>query len=134
MSDAQLRDLGDIGEFLTEAAAKLAADKSYDRNEEANAFRSTFSILQQELSSDAFRRYDPDRNRFVGGFSVSAFEAVGLGVGHNYKALLKKRDTIKESVQAIWSDSEFVDNSGSGVRASTRLPRIVPYGRKLFKP
>jgi Protein of unknown function DUF262 len=134
MPEAQLKELGDIGDFLTDAAAKIATDIKYDRAEEEQAFRSTFSILHEALASDAFRRYDPSRKRFVGGFLVSAFEAVGLGVGYNYKALLKKPGRIRENAQKLWTDPEFVDNSGSGVRASTRLPKIVPYGRKLFRP
>ena len=134
MPDSHFKNLGDIGDFLTDAAAKIAGDAKYDKKEAENAFRNTFALLQQELGADAFRRYDPTRQRFVGGFSVSAFEAVSLGVGHNYKALLKRPRTLREKVQELWMDPKFLKNSGSGVRASTRVPKIVPYGRKLFRP
>jgi hypothetical protein len=67
--------------------------------------------------------------------SVSAFEAVGLGVGLNCDGLSALDTTgIAGKVQNLWTDPSFIDNSGSGVRASTRLPRIVPYGRELFRP
>jgi hypothetical protein len=32
----------------------------------------------------------------------------------------------------MWADAKFVENSGSGVRASSRVPKIVPFGRALF--
>jgi hypothetical protein len=130
----KLRSLGDLGEFLTESAVMIAKDKTYNIKDAENAFISTFALLNKELGSDAFRRYDPKRKRSLGGFSVSAFEAVSLGVGNNYKALRKKPDTLREKVKILWSSPEFTEKSGSGIRASSRIPEIVPFGRKLFKP
>ncbi len=134
MPTGRFRDLGDIGDFLTDMAAQIAGDKDFDRQEASFAFEKTFALLQTELGSDSFRRYDPLKKKFVGGFSVSAFEAVALGLGFNYKSLPGKEAGLRKKVEKIWSDMEFVKNSGSGIRASTRLPKIVPYGRKLFQP
>ncbi len=132
--DNELKTLGDIGDFLTDSAVKIARDESYDLKDAKDAFINTFDLINKELGSDAFRRYDPTRKRFVGGFSVSAFEAVSLGVGYNYKDLIKKTGTLREKVKNLWGDPKFTRNSGSGIRASSRLPKIVPYGRKLFRP
>jgi hypothetical protein len=132
MPTSNLTNLGDLGEFLTEKAAELAADKSFDRQEEESAFTTTFKLLRDALGDDAFRRYDKARKRFVGGFSVSAFEAVALGIGYSYKKLAVAPVAISDKVKAIWSEAEFYNNSGSGIRASTRIPKIVPFGRKLF--
>ena len=68
----------------------------------------------------------------MGGFSVSAFEAVGVGMGYNPKKAKANPNAIEQKVKQMWSDGEFVDNSGSGIRASSRVPKIIPYGRKLF--
>lgn len=132
MPAAGLTNLGDLGEFLTDKAAEIAADKAFDRQEEEKAFKTTFGLLNNALGDDAFRRYDKARKRFVGGFSVSSFEAVGLGVGYNYKKVEAAPAGIPEKVKSIWSEPEFYNNSGSGIRASTRIPKIVPFGRKLF--
>jgi uncharacterized protein with ParB-like and HNH nuclease domain len=132
MPPSGLVNLGDLGDFLTDKAAELAKDKAFDRREEEKAFLATFQLLKQTLGDDSFRRYDKVRKRFVGGFSVSAFEAIALGVGYNYKKLLGTPAAIAEKAKSIWSDPIFYNNSGSGVRASSRVPKIVPYGRKLF--
>lgn len=132
MDEGQLKRLTDVGDFLTEAAAEIASDPAFDRTTEEHAFRETFSVLSEALGSDAFRRYDPGRSRFVGGFSVSAFEAIGLGLGQNFESWRNRKPAIRKKVRSLWSDPYFTSNSGSGVRASTRLPRIVPYGRRLF--
>ncbi len=127
-----LVNLGDIGDFLTDKAAAMARNRAFDYRAEEDAFRQTFAMLKQTLSSDSFRRYDAGRARFVGGFSVSAYEVVALGVGYNARRLGRDPSVIAERVQRIWSDRAFLDNSGSGIRGSSRIPRILPYGRQLF--
>src|SRR5258708_6837533 len=82
---ASLTNLGDLGEFLTEKAKALAQDKTFDLKKEEAAFRETFAILDSVFGDDAFRRYDQKKDRFLGGFSVSAFEAIAVGIGYNPK-------------------------------------------------
>ena len=127
-----LSNLGDLGDFLTDQATALAVNKAFDYIGEEAAFRETFAMLSEQLASDAFRRYDPQRQRFVGGFSVSAFEAVAIGMGYNYKKVKGKGVQIPEKVKEMWTDPEFTENSGSGIRASSRVPKIIPYGRSKF--
>jgi len=132
MTPTAFANLGDLGEFLTDKAKALAQDKTYDFKKEEAAFRETFGLLANVLGDDAFRRFDKKRDRFVGGFSVSAFEAVGIGIGYNPGKARAKPDVIDQKVKQMWNDKAFVDNSGSGIRASSRVPKIIPYGRKLF--
>jgi len=132
MPPAALGKLGDLGEFLTDQSKALAQNKSFDYKTEEQAFRETFTLIATQLSDDAFRRYDAQRGRFVGGFSVSAFEAVAIGIGYNWKKAEKNATSIPKKVMHMWEDDEFVENSGSGVRASSRVPKIIPYGRVKF--
>ena len=132
MSNAALRTIGDVGEFLTEKAKAIAQDKSFDFKKEEAAFRDTFAVLASTLADDSFRRYDKGKKRFVGGFSVSAFEAVAIGMGYNPKVATAKPALVEKGVKEMWGDGDLVQNSGSGIRASLRVPRIVPYGRAVF--
>lgn len=132
MEESKLVNLGDLGDFLTDRATEFAQDKSFDQGAEEEAFRATFGLLRDVLGSDAFRRWDVVRQRFVGGFSVSAYEVIALGIGYNYKRLSEGSSEIIEKAKNIWSDPQFTENSGSGVRASSRVPKTIPYGRRLF--
>jgi Protein of unknown function DUF262 len=132
MAPAALKTIGDVGEFLTEKAKAIAQDKSFDYKKEETAFRETFATLAATLEDNAFRRYDKSKQRFVGGFSVSAFEAVAIGMGYNPKISAANPSLVEVGVKHMWADAEFVSNSGSGVRASSRVPKIVPYGRAIF--
>jgi hypothetical protein len=132
MAPSAFTNLGDVGEFLTEKAKDLAQDKAFDFKKEETAFRETFAVLAADLGDDAFRRYDITKKRFLGGFSVSAFEAVAIGIGYNPKKAISSPSVVAEKIKKMWSDPEFVNNSGSGIRASSRLPKILPYGRLVF--
>ncbi|HKV47951.1 MAG TPA: DUF262 domain-containing protein [Candidatus Acidoferrales bacterium] len=132
MARNDLKAIGDVGEFLTDKAKELAQDKSFDYEREEADFRQTFDVLSETLADDSFRRYDSQKKRFAGPFSVSAFEAIAIGIGYNPKVAMRNPDDLVKKVKAMWSDGDFTENSGSGIRASSRLPKVIPYGRKAF--
>lgn len=89
---------------------------------------------QGTTGPNSFRRYDTTSTRFLGGFLVSAYEIVSFGVGYNYKEILEHPINIEEIISKVWMNDEFVRKSGSGVRASTRIPSNVPLAREIFHP
>lgn len=132
LTSAELKSVGDVGEFLTEKAKAMAQDKAFNYKAEETAFRETFNVLGAVLEDNAFRRYDKAKQRFMGAFSISAFEAVAVGMGYNPKVANGDPPAVEAKVKAMWSDKEFVQNSGAGIRASSRIPKVIPYGRNKF--
>lgn len=127
----EMKNIGDVNNFLTDKMTTLAEDKNFDKQDAEKAFKATFEILAGTTADNSFRRYDRARSKFAGGFILSAFEAIALGIGFNHiKA--KKIGNIQERIEKMWANQEFIDNSGSGIRASLRIPKIVPLGRKIF--
>lgn len=128
-----LKRIGDLSDYLTARTEEFARDKKFNRKIEEDAFRQTFAILNAALGTDAFRRYDNTKGKFLGGFSVSAFEAAAIGIAYNISTFKKKPQSIVSAVQNLWSNQEFSKYSKSGFNAESRLVRIIPLGRKLFK-
>lgn len=141
LDDSDLKNVGDINDFLDDQIIKLASNKKFDLKEEETNFKATFDLIHSAFSDDhdsAFRRYDSKAKKFKGGFVISGFEAIALGLGSNISKIsnVRKKKIVKdipEIVKSIWSDNSFKNNSGSGVRASTRIQITVPLGRKIFK-
>lgn len=131
-----VRGINDLGAFLTEGISEIADDRSFDRAPVEAAFRWTFQVLASQLQESAFKRFDTDASRFKGGFLVSAFEVIALGLGHNADAHIAASSTpLAESIaQNLWSDQDFRKHIGSGIRAGHRLPHTLPKGRSLFRP
>jgi uncharacterized protein with ParB-like and HNH nuclease domain len=124
----------DIGEFLTKRMKEIAIDENYDMDVEGQRLMKTFKILDVSLGENAFKKYQ--NGRFLGAFSLSIFEVIGLGLGYNIDSYDDENQTHLERIQLVSSqlldNPEFIRNSGSGARASTRLPHILPMGRDLL--
>ena len=121
MPEDELGEVGDIGDYLNKHLDKIHFLSDSAKKEEEVIFRETFRYINAELGEDAFRRFDKTKKKFQGGFSISAFETVALGIGFNVKA--DGRPAIqnpRKKVESIWSNAAFTDNSGSGARASFR--------------
>lgn len=136
MAERDLSAVSDIGEFLNTQLAVLDRIREQQRVIEEEAFNQTFSFIYDMMGDEAFRRYDTGRQKFMGGFSISAFESVALGVGFHFtqRGGLAAIPDLRNRVISLWAEDVFIENSGSGVRASSRIPKIVPLGRRLFTP
>jgi len=77
------------------------------------------------------KRYNAQKEKFSGGFLLSQFEVVACGLGFNLHKGNKTPD-IKEHAAKIWSDTGYINWSGTGITATRRLPKILPFGRKVF--
>lgn len=133
--EKNLNRIGDIGDFLTDGIEKSAMfDETYFVQEE-KAFRYTFELLANTLGENSFSRYSHEKSKFIGGFLVSAFEAVALGLGANYELYYDGATVpdIEDKVKEIWQDPVFLKGIGSGVSASRRVPITIPLGRQYFQ-
>jgi hypothetical protein len=133
----ELKGLGNMDSFLSKKIFSLAGDESFDRPGEADRFQRLFLLLAQTAGEDAFRRYDTGRKRFLGSFSVSAFEAISVGVAKNldkWESASDGEPRLQDRIQKLWSNTIFRTRSGSGVAASNRVPYIIPESVKFFNP
>lgn len=127
----ELENLGDVGVFVTDRMREIATNSSFDLNSWERLFKSTFDLLNNELSDQSFKRYNSVKSKFLGGFLLSQYEVVAYGVAYN----LNKGKAIRnlyEKIAGIWSNAEYTDWSGSGITATRRLPKLLPFGRKVI--
>jgi hypothetical protein len=131
----KLRGLSDVGTFLTDRIIHLS-ETNIDLDKEGHIFISTFDILSAALLDDSFRRYDVVKERFMGGFLVSVFEVLGIGLGHNATSWGTTPDdlaAIRSIAVSLWQNPDFTGHQGSGVGGTTRILHTVPLGRRLFQ-
>ena len=135
MEEDSFSRIGDLGDFLTEETVRFAQDESFDRSKEERVFHLTFNVLSNALRADMFRRYDSDKERHLGGFLISAFEvfAIGLSWYLENPSVVVNDSQLQQVAKEIWSDSKFTRSIGSGVRASSRIPVVIPYARERLK-
>jgi hypothetical protein len=132
ISDSDLsKGVGDVGDFLTERMKELATQPRFPRTRYEADFKKTFDVLYKVVGADAFKRYSTKKHRHEGGFLLSQYEVVALGIAHNLSQLPTEAE-IKTRIQKIWGDRNYTDWAGSGITATRRLPHLIPLGRALF--
>jgi hypothetical protein len=129
-----LRNIGDLDDFLTKKMEEMAFSKELDMEKETGYFKNTFELLAMTTKSNSFRRYDPAKDRFLGGFLVSAFEAVALGIGYNIDLIYRDTINVEDKIKQLWQTREFTGSAGSGINASRRISKTIPLCRRLFRP
>ena len=131
--EEDIKSIGDVGAFLTERMSDVAQDKKFKRAPVKKLFEDTFTTLNEVLEDDAFKRYSAKKGRHEGGFLLSLFEVVALGVAYNIaNGTLCAKGKIAERARSVWTEKTFTAWATSGVTASRRLPRLIPFGRELF--
>lgn len=127
----------DVHEYLDDALMKMATDKTFDMVLESEVFTKTFKFLSEALGSLAFKRWNG--RSFAGKFLMSVFEVMSTGVSHNVDELegfqpQKRKDFIEQAAKDLWENPVFNQNSGAGIRGTTRLSRLLPIAAELLKP
>ncbi|MBN1365884.1 MAG: DUF262 domain-containing protein [Syntrophaceae bacterium] len=133
LAEDRLKQLNDLGTFLTDQMVAIAGKKQYDFTYYEKIFKHTFDLILKEAGSDAFRKYSKAKSKFLGGFSVSAFEVVAMGVGFNIFKETEYDVDILTKIKDLWEDSTFISSSRSGTSAARRIPSLIPFGRGLFE-
>jgi hypothetical protein len=127
----------DISDLITRRVINFSEESNLDRDAEERAFNVTFGLLSEQLAENSFRKYDHQREKFVGGFLISAFEAVALGLGFHYEKLSSTSLDISERVQKLWADTSFTSSlggsPGGNIKTRKRIQNILPIGRELFQ-
>lgn len=126
-----LKSLGDVGVFLTERTREIATDPGFKKALFEESFKNTFDILDSTLGQDAFKRFDLQKKKHTGGFLLSQYEVVALGLGYNIDDPVDQA-RIPEITASIWSDKKYTGWAGSGITATRRLPHLIPLGSDLF--
>ncbi len=106
-----------------------------DRETEEVNFCKCFYLLETALNSEAFKKWDGERH--VGPFFISGFDAIAHGVAKNLENIVNKTDAeswIQERVREMWQHDIFTKYSVQGVRGTTSLKHLLPFGEEFFKP
>ncbi|MDJ0732730.1 MAG: DUF262 domain-containing protein [Nostocaceae cyanobacterium] len=132
IDESLLNKIPDVDAFFTEKIQEIANNPNFDFEEEQAAFEKTFQLLGECMGNDSFRKYDVNKEKFSGGFLLAPFETIALGIGYNYQQYNATCLKLTQKIVEIWSHPEFTSAFGRGRDARTRLPKLVPLGRKLF--
>lgn len=111
----------------------MAADDNFDEEKETKRFSEVFEFLDYQTDGNVFRHWSEKHKAFRGGFSLAAFEGLGLAMGRHWEQLKKIKGDIdlQSLVQEVWR-SDAYRSSFSGLRARERMARVMPVAEALI--
>lgn len=133
LNESDFKNIGDVGIFLTDKISELALLKKFDYKIKEKIFKDTFDTLNSTVGEDAFKRFSKTKKCHEGGFLLSQFEVVALGIAFNIKNNTEiAKSKIQTIISSIWENRKYTEWSGSGITAARRAPHLIPLGREIF--
>lgn len=119
-------------DYLNDEIIERAINKKYNWKKDLEIFKNTFEIINSSLGENAFKNYNAKKQKFQGGFVVSAFETIAMGIAYNLSNKNLTKDKILKSTIKFWNDKNSGKIKWSGRNTTHRLLITLEYGRKLF--
>jgi len=130
-SPEELRQIDELGSYLNKEAVEQTKKTVADRDRIAGLFDQAFTYLADLLFDSSFKRFDPVKDRYLGPMTISIYEVVAGGLLHHLcnGGTLPDKDAFIRRHKELWPALSRTAFVGSGVRASTRIPETLQYGR-----
>jgi hypothetical protein len=123
--------LGDFSARLDDWSISLAAEEGRWPELE-NVFQVTFGALATHGAESLFRKWDSQRERFVGGFSNTAYEVIAMGLGNHVARGDGWRADIETAAKTLWELPATKNRFATGLATQDRFVVTLPLGRKLM--
>ncbi|WP_312364727.1 DUF262 domain-containing protein [Sphingobacterium sp.] len=123
----------ELSDFFNEVVEVILTESAFPYEEYRDKFEKTFALLADLAGDEVFKRYDG--TKFKGKFLESAFEAISVGISHNYDSysLPADNEVLLAKIKELHTQVEFTRYTGSGSNARTRIPKIIPFAIEYFK-
>jgi len=138
-SDPSIRkDHTDVAPYLNAEMTKIfSSDSSFDHTNEKEIFERTFSIIDQALNENAFKKYNHEKSKYEGAISLPVFETVAYGVSRLIESGNKSDkeiiDIIIKQTKALTENEVFVSTLTNRVRPIERMVKMAELGEELFQ-
>lgn len=136
IKDSQI-SFNDSKEFLDKQAIEMCDNIEYNKELNKQAFNDTFTLLYNSLGEKAFKRYNYEKNDFVGPINFFIYEFLISGIGTNI--LEWNEDTknnikinLKDKLINLYNTEKFNKLNKIGNTVSIRLKNAIDYSKEIF--
>jgi hypothetical protein len=102
-------------------------DGTFVLENEGAKFRKTFDVLKEAEGDKVFKKEGK------GQFLESYFEAIAIGIYSNLDGNINST-SIRAKIANLENQADFTRFKGTGTNSTIRVPNVVAFGKKYFKP
>lgn len=132
IENEEVKKYSDLTDLLTGALQTIFIEKDLDLVEEEKIFYRVFNFLSSTLEDNSFRKYNHSKGKYMGGFSLSVFEVIAIGLSFSTKTDVELESIIEEVSKELSADKYFLDNTSYGTRSINRFAILTEYGKTKF--
>jgi len=129
---SEVKKYSDLTDMLTGALQTIFIENYLDLNGEEKVFQKVFGLLSEILEDNSFRKYNNDKRKYMGGFSLSIFEVIAVGLSFSDKSNDELKGIIEDISKELPTDEYFLDNTKYGTRSINRFQILTEYGKTKF--
>ena len=134
-SEKLLKDHSDFGPYLDDELIRIfnSSKTIIDLESEEDIFEKTFALLDKALGEDAFKKYNCEKERWLGPVSTPVFEVISTGVSK----LIEERkspshEQIKQSLKQLVQHETFQQVLNKNMRPIVRIQKMATLGTEIF--
>lgn len=132
LSNYEYNSKKDVGDFLDDINEDILNSTNFDFDGVKENFELTFKTLNRILGEKSFKKFNG--SDFKGKFLESSFEAVAVGLSANIENYNLPEDDsiIRNKIEKLYKEETYINTSGSGSNAKSRMPKLAPFAKEYF--
>ena len=121
--------------YITRKMSEFARQNNLDLEEETAAFRTTFSLLNEQVGPDCFHSYSLKTGKFDNIFESKIYDCVAPGLGYHYPAIESQSPSdLHDKIVVLWNELSAISGIRDFPLFLIRTDQLIPIGRKVFAP
>jgi hypothetical protein len=128
----EIKNQDEMATYLTEELINLMESNQIDLGKYSNDFIETVKILDNVLGEKVFNKYNNEKEAFEGGFSLSMYEVLMVGLCENRSLWVHEKNKLVQLIKDITSNSKFLHATQRGKKPLLRFKELNLLSRELF--
>ncbi len=119
--------------FIDRETTKIINDETFDIDAEILIFKRVFTLLNEILNSNSFKKYNTEKLYFEGPFLQTSFEAVLPGLANNIDYFENEgKQNLKDKIITMYSQEGFISAAKRGNKALPRIQNMIAFSNEYF--
>jgi hypothetical protein len=129
-----LKKIRQFTDFINDESIKLAQNEDFDYDKEEKEFKFLFDKLNNALGENVFRRYNKEKEKFEGAFTVYMYEILALGLAPYLEKLESRNDAkLATIIIDMWkAEEKNIYELRAGKNLNLRIYNTIDFGRNYF--